>query len=1787
MAGKSRQLISQSFTEGPSLPDRRPARHNLSDSDMLSLSAAMMDSRPNNLFSMGAVPRQSKAVNQPSMNNDRRMMGRYPSGPSLVDSLYGQAGIRPGVSPRSASAPLTMDNQLNVGVRTTVGANNTLANNERSATMQVKPSHQGARVNQLSLPTEPRVSATASAARREEASSVESLEPDTSQIIGRLMQIRDYLKQAKGMLSQIENSAGTSSNRDQRDKLQELVGQLEEQEKGYLGLLQRILAGDREGEVTGQADDDTSVNGSVAYSMSLDLGDARSDISEVTSDAARAADTTVEKASGPDEVDLEGLRQQKELLRKMLEQQEQLRQLQDRQRMLVQLQEEVQDTLQRSQAAADDEGAQGGLIPEAVADRLKDKLAVLQGKQEHMADLMRQLHSLQHLRQMHELDPTSSSVTSNNRQNESIEEAMKRRESGQQEPAARALAVTEPRQDTENKLRKLQDVRERLNQLRELVRSYQASGLDDETITISTTTSQQRDSDFMENSTLATMAEDPVIKEKVRKLQEAKEKLRRLQDLVSVMQTSSMQGITLPKELADLLGETEEEEETDEPPTRQARAPPSLPDSTASSQPGQSMDDQVRRMQEEELASLLQEKERLMAIQQELLRLQDAKLTMATAHQQEARADSAPSSARVYRERSTGTREAAQPQPRPLYQGASASQRQLPPRQRPTDRDTWEELRQQMMLREEIRRKRTELEDLTSAAEKGDFSVISDTSGFPGYSVMSGGDVTMATWGGSTQRSSDSVQDQGMDFNSMDEGYPSDGIVQAEEEEEEDGSQATYTIERGPGGNYLRVFPRAEQDLGRDSFAPSGSRGYSSSRDSWRNRQENYRSAEELMQEDVSGWVVKECRRLQDLCGQLQQQMGSTTNLCQALLADQQLLNRLVSSSLNGSSGYGSGSASPQTPRTDLLAYFSGQLHQKQQLLAQLLQCYNQLSQQQHDLVVMQQTWEGAHPLQDPNHPAVTSPTPTSAPYRPDSNPFSHPQLSPFASSYPSHPRGSFTFSPSFPPSFPNPDNTQSYRLPTPGSGYRGLQPTSEGMQQTDITIPPDRMTRRQPDIPARNMPAPKGAVQTSSGMVRTTQATAPTTVPKLDFTKLKKSKESSRMQGTPDSKTKKSKKRGHRATMYEAEGDQLSQSFPHVTAGISGTGFDTTSISSKLSSVTGSERPDADVLSSHAASEVSLFEALRDTIYSEVATLISQNESRPHFLIELFRELQMLTSDYLRQRALYALQELVTRYLTEDSIKQHRPPISMPVNLRAWLGGNSEQTPRRRLCQLHVHPQSEGGFDPFANDDLGNTVIHLDRAMHRMREYERLKAEAEGGDDGSPHSSEPGQANTTSAATSTNSATSNSSAQDVGSESSISDGPYPRVDTQQLDQEIKAIMTEVIPHLKEHMEEVCSPQLLAYIRRLVMSLTRHRDDSKEFSRFFHKQLGTILQDSLQKFVGRKMRDCGEDLLVDISEILFNELAFFRLMQDLDSSPSKNWLQPTQSGEEDQTTGSEAAAGGEGEGKSDSSSSTETGDEDGDTTPKGTASHTTGTQASWHREKASSGVNTQGTGQGSRMYPDVPPVKFNLSVSELQPLTSYGSGEEDEEQETEQFEQVTDIPTGVQAERDVSDANTTMPSTNQPEQASSPQKTGSPSKPDQPGSPARRQGEEPVTTADKETPSMPKSASDGTAETEGEGENGQVVMPEQGKDKGQDKEVPIAENGVPEQSEEAPEVGQGDQVGEVSPRSLTALSKEVLDQQQAEEDKENVLVAEMIADGGMNPQLAGDPNKLPEVESSA
>lgn len=63
-------------------------------------------------------------------------------------------------------------------------------------------------------------------------------------------------------------------------------------------------------------------------------------------------------------------------------------------------------------------------------------------------------------------------------------------------------------------------------------------------------------------------------------------------------------------------------------------------------------------------------------------------------------------------------------------------------------------------------------------------------------------------------------------------------------------------------------------------------------------------------------------------------------------------------------------------------------------------------------------------------------------------------------------------------------------------------------------------------------------------------------------------------------------------------------------------------------------------------------FEEIRDSIYSEVAAVIAQNEERPHYLIELFHMLQSIDTDFMRQRVLYSLRELTSQFLTAQGTK-------------------------------------------------------------------------------------------------------------------------------------------------------------------------------------------------------------------------------------------------------------------------------------------------------------------------------------------------------------------------------------------------------------------------------------------------------------------------------------------------------------------------------------------------------
>ncbi|XP_071288368.1 pericentriolar material 1 protein isoform X2 [Agelaius tricolor] len=446
--------------------------------------------------------------------------------------------------------------------------------------------------------------------------------------------------------------------------------------------------------------------------------------------------------------------------------------------------------------------------------------------------------------------------------------------------------------------------------------------------------------------------------------------------------------------------------------------------------------------------------------------------------------------------------------------------------------------------------------------------------------------------------------------------------------------------------------------------------------------------------------------------------------------------------------------------------------------------------------------------------------------------------------------------------------------------------------------------------------------------------------------------------------------------------------------------------------------------------SDLSMFEALRDTIYSEVATLISQNESRPHFLIELFHELQLLNTDYLRQRALYALQDIVTRHLCE---KNEKGKCAKSLNSSTWVASNSELTPSESLastddetfgknfsteaCQDCEQPDADNGstmstssnFEPFATDDLGNTVIHLDKALSWMREYERMKVEAE-----STLDSEGCSSNFQGASAAKLEGAGTGESQSVPQSGDVSAVPCPRIDTQQLDRQIKAIMKEVIPFLKEHMDEVCSSQLLTSVRRMVLTLTQQNDESKEFVKFFHKQLGSILQDSLAKFAGRKLKDCGEDLLVEISEVLFNELAFFKLMQDLDNnsiSVKQRCKRKIETTEVMQSYAKEAKKGLQ----VDVCSSVEDVDEDKDKDETETAKRVPDSKVG-----AGNGVpeniRSDASDQEEDEESESGPVAISLSKAETQALTNYGSGEDENEDEEIEFEEgPVDVQTSLQA----------------------------------------------------------------------------------------------------------------------------------------------------------------------------
>uniref|UniRef100_F6T6B5 Pericentriolar material 1 n=1 Tax=Equus caballus TaxID=9796 RepID=F6T6B5_HORSE len=1583
---------------------------------------------------------------------------------------------------------------------------------------------------------------------------------ESSQIVSRLVQIRDYITKASSMREDLVEKNERSAN---VERLTHLIDHLKEQEKSYMKFLQKILARDPQQE--------------------------------------------------PME-EIENLKKQHDLLKRMLQQQEQLRALQGRQAALLALQhkaeqaiavmddsvvaettgslsgvsitselnEELNDLIQRFHNQLRD--SQPPAVPDnrrqaeslslsrevsqsrnpSVSEHLPDekvqlfsKMRVLQEKKQKMDKLLGELHTLQdqHLNNS-SFSPQRSvdqRITSSapsapvglapvvNGESNSLTSSV---------PYPAASLVSQNESENEGhlnpteKLQKLNEVRKRLNELRELVHYYeQTSDMMTDAVNENTKDEETEESEYdseHENSEPVTNIRNPQVaatwnevnsnsnaqcvsnnrdgrsvnsnceinnrsaaniralnmppsladcrynregeqgihvaqgeddeeeeeeaedeevsgaslssqrsslvdeapedaefEQKISRLMAAKQKLRQLQDLVAMVQDDDAadQGVmSAHTSNLDDFYPAEDDTKQNANNTR-GNANKTQKDAGVNEKAREKFYEAKLQQQQRELKQLQEERKKLIEIQEKIQALQkacpDLQLSATSA-------GNCPTKKYIPAVTSTPT----------VNENETSTSKSVfePEDSSVVDNELWSEMRRHEMLREELRQRRKQLEalmaehqrrqGLAATASPVAVSLRSDASENLCTPQQSRTEKTMATWGGSTQCALDEEGDE--------DGYLSEGIVRTDEEEEEEEQDAS-------SNDNSSMYP--PNSVNHNSY------NVKETKNRWKNNRPfsadgNYRPLAKTRQQNISmqrqenlRWVselsyVEEKEQWQEQINQLKKQLDFSVNICQTLMQDQQTLSCLLQTLLTGP--YSVMPSNVASPQVHLIMH-------------QLNQCYTQLTWQQNNVQRLKQMLnelmrqQNQHPEKpgskergsSASHPPPPSLfCPFSFPTQPV-NLFNLPGFTNFSSFAPG-----MNFSPLFPSNFG--DFSQNISAPT--EQQQPLAQNSSGKTEYMAFPKPFESSSSIGAEKQRNQKQPEEEVENSrTPWLHDQEGEVEKPFIKTGF--------AVSVEKTTNSNRKNQLDTSRRRRQFDEESLESFSSMPDPVdpATVTKT-FKTRKASAQASLASKDKTPKSKSKKRHSTqlksrvknietgSDFSMFEALRDTIYSEVATLISQNESRPHFLIELFHELQLLNTDYLRQRALYALQDIVSRHISENHEKEGENVKS--VNSGTWIASNSELTPSESLAttddetfeknfEREAHKISEqndadnasvmsvsSNFEPFATDDLGNTVIHLDQALARMREYERMKTEAESNTNVRCTwiiEDEDGAAATTTANNLETPVIENHSSQQPLSEASTV--PCPRIDTQQLDRQIKAIMKEVIPFLKEHMDEVCSSQLLTSVRRMVLTLTQQNDESKEFVKFFHKQLGSILQDSLAKFAGRKLKDCGEDLLVEISEVLFNELAFFKLMQDLDNNSitvKQRCKRKIEAAGVIQSYAKEAKRILEGD---HGSPAGEIDDEDKDKDETETVKQTQTSEV--YDGDGPKNVRSDVSDQEEDEESEECPVSINLSKAETQALTNYGSGEdENEDEEIEEFEEgPVDVQTSLQANTETTEEN--------------------------------------------------------------------------------------------------------------------------------------------------------------------
>jgi len=111
----------------------------------------------------------------------------------------------------------------------------------------------------------------------------------------------------------------------------------------------------------------------------------------------------------------------------------------------------------------------------------------------------------------------------------------------------------------------------------------------------------------------------------------------------------------------------------------------------------------------------------------------------------------------------------------------------------------------------------------------------------------------------------------------------------------------------------------------------------------------------------------------------------------------------------------------------------------------------------------------------------------------------------------------------------------------------------------------------------------------------------------------------------------------------------------------------------------------------------------------------------------------------------------------------------------------------------------------------------------------------------------------------------------------------------------VESIVDHIVLLLEQHAANTATAQFLAYVRKVVVTLAVDKcappmpgeSSSNRSAQFLQRQLTTILDDTLTKYADQPISMCHDEMLVDISDAVFNELAYHRMMNNLQDSSSK------------------------------------------------------------------------------------------------------------------------------------------------------------------------------------------------------------------------------------------------------------------------------------------------------------